>query len=36
MEEAFGALGAGAAVPGKLPGLVVIMVVFKNITKQTV
>lgn len=36
MEEAFGALGTGAAVPGKLPGLVVTVVVFKNITKQTV
>lgn len=36
MEEAFRALCTGTAVPGELPGLVIALVIFKNITKQTI
>lgn len=36
VQEAFGALGAGAAVLGQLPGLVIVTVVAKDIAKQAV
>lgn len=36
VEEAFGALGTGAAVPGQLPGLVIARVVPEDISEQAV
>lgn len=36
MKEAFGALRTGTAVPGQLPGLVIVGVVAKDISKQAV
>lgn len=36
MEEAFGALGASTAVLRQLPGLVVVRVLSKDISKQAV